>query len=90
MKKWSRRYLRKAFEGKQAGRRWLASSKLFNLNGLLASLGGMPASPTCFLRLLFTVGFWCMVQVVVGDQPISFDTYCRYANTNRDELPLYL
>ena len=29
-------------------------------------------------------------RVVVGDQPISFDAYCRYADANRDELPLYL
>jgi len=29
-------------------------------------------------------------QVVVGDQPISFDAYCKYSDTNNDELPLYL
>lgn len=45
MRKWSRRYLRQAFEGG---------------------------------------------QVLVGDQPISFDAYCKYADANRDELPLYL
>ena len=45
MKRWSRRYLQRAFRG---GR------------------------------------------VLVGDQPISFDAYCRYADANRDELPLYL
>jgi hypothetical protein len=45
MKRWSRRYLQRAFKG---GR------------------------------------------VVVGDQPIFFDAYCRYADANRDELPLYL
>lgn len=45
MKRWSRRYLQKAFKGK---------------------------------------------QVIVGDQPISFDAYCRYSDQNCDELPLYL
>ncbi|KAI3433776.1 hypothetical protein D9Q98_003581 [Chlorella vulgaris] len=29
-------------------------------------------------------------HVLVGDQPISFQAYCKYADTNRDELPLYL
>lgn len=29
-------------------------------------------------------------QVIVGDQPISFDAYCRYSDQNNDELPLYL
>lgn len=29
-------------------------------------------------------------QVLVGDQPIPFDSYCKYADTNTDELPLYL
>lgn len=28
--------------------------------------------------------------VVVGDMPMSFDTYCRYSDANSDELPLYL
>ena len=30
------------------------------------------------------------LQVLVGDQPIPFDSYCAYADTNTDELPLYL
>ncbi len=29
-------------------------------------------------------------KVVVGDQPVSFNSYCQYADANRDELPLYL
>lgn len=29
-------------------------------------------------------------MVLVGDQPIPFDSYCKYADTNTDELPLYL
>ncbi|PSC67070.1 F-box protein [Micractinium conductrix] len=28
--------------------------------------------------------------VLVGDQPISFDAYCKYSDANNDELPLYL
>ena len=29
-------------------------------------------------------------SVLVGDAPMAFDEYCRYADAQRDELPLYL
>lgn len=29
-------------------------------------------------------------QVLVGDAPLPFASYCAYADTNTDELPLYL
>lgn len=31
-----------------------------------------------------------LTQVLVGDQPISFEAYWKYADSNTDELPLYL
>jgi hypothetical protein len=30
------------------------------------------------------------VSVIVGDAPMKFDSYCRYADAQQDELPLYL
>lgn len=58
-----------------------------------AGAGGRPARllrgllPLNALLVLFSS---LPAQVLVGDQPISYEAYCRYADANTDELPLYL
>lgn len=103
MKRWSRRYLQKAFKGKQvcaAGRP--APGSACGAQGHAHSLLPHPAAPhmtpaptrvACCHHRPFVAAICplcALCQVIVGDQPISFDAYCRYSDQNCDELPLYL
>lgn len=97
MKRWSRGYLQKAFKGKQVGaasargpacRAWLRGGVLAAPRASAGSGGRLPSAAQPFLWDTCTRLPPC--QVIVGDQPISFDAYCRYSDQNNDELPLYL
>lgn len=105
MKKWSRAYLKKAFKGGMVRPRIASRRGCFIWQLGVASMVPHPKQPqtrcadphiglgpcSCSAAMYSPrASPYSLPQVLVGDQPIPFDSYCKYADTNTDELPLYL